>query len=238
MANIQFPTSSAQKVANIWNSDHALADEGSFFVATNPTPLTTIAMVTSVVDDALTQATTPAAASPLLYIQNRAVVGDPAGKSIYLKYIRLIQLTTSQAWTSCTSAHYTLRVDNTARYNSGGTQINPLNISTNSGVQSNALIYFGANAVTIPTANNRLIGRGQIQGTIPLPGDQWLFTFGDVTGPTNILGTSAIKSLTLPCGPVVIGPGWNFQLGIFGVALAAAPAFEFELGYAERISGQ
>lgn len=238
MANVQFPTSGAQKVSGIWASDHALADEGSFYIATSPTPLTTIAMVTSVVDDAATQSSTHGQASPVLYIQNRGVATDPTAKTIYLKYLRLLQPVGSQAWTSCTSAHYSLRLDNTARWNSGGTQINPLNVNPNSSNQSNALIYFGANAVTIPTANQRLLGRGQIQGSIPLPGDQWLFTFGDVSGPTNVLGASAIKNLTLPCGPIIIAPGWNFQLAIFGVALAAQPAFEFELGYAERLSGQ
>ena len=238
MANIQFPTSSAQKVVNIWSSDHALADEGSFYVATNPTVSTTIAMVTSVVDDAATQSSTHAQASPLLYIQNRGVSTDPTAKTIYLKYLRLIQPISSQAWTSATNVQYAMRVDNTARYLSGGTAISPVNMNTNSSGATTALMYFGANSVTIPSSSQRVVGRGQIQGTIPLPGDQWLFTFGDVTAPTNTLGASAIKNITLPCGPVTIGPGWTFQLDIWATALAAAPAFEFELGYVERVSGQ
>ncbi len=238
MPNLQFPTQMSQKVANLWNSDHALADEGSFFVATNPTPLSSIAMVTSVVDDAATQSSTHAQASPVLYIRNTASALDGTAKTIYLKYLRLIQLVGGQAWTTCTSAHYALRVDPSARYLSGGTLIPPMNVNPGSSNNSNAQIYFGANSVTIPGSAGRLIGRGQIQGTIPLPADQWLFTFGDVSGPTNVLGASAIKNLTLPCGPVVISPGWSFQLDIFGVGLAAAPAFEFELGYVERSAGQ
>jgi hypothetical protein len=238
MANVLFPSASSQKVANVWGNAQALADEGSFYVATNATPLTAIAMVTSVIDDNYTQATTHAQASPLLYINNQGAASSPTARTIFLRYLRLLQPVGSQAWTSCTSAHYTLRIDSLAgRYTSGGTAITPVNINP-TGAASAAQIYFGANAVTIPSTNQKLVGRGQIQGTIPLAGDQWFFTFGDLSGPTNLLGASAIKNITIPCGPVMIPPGWNFQLGIFGVALAAAPAFEFELGYAERLSGQ
>ncbi len=238
MPNLQFPTSAAQKVANLWNSDHALADEGSFFVATNPTPLTTIAMVTSVVDDAATQSSTHAQASPVLYVENSAVAYDPLAKSLYLKYLRLFSIVGGQAWTTATSAHYALRLGASGRWQSGGSLLVPQNVNSNAQNNSAAKVYFGANVVTIPGATGRLIGRGQIQGTIPLPADQWLFTFGDTTGPTNVLGASAIKNLTLPCGPVVIGPGASFQLDLFAVGLAAAPAFEFELGFVERSAGQ
>ncbi len=235
--NLQFPSANAQKTANIWNSDHAFLDEGSYFVATNPTPLTTIAMVTSVVDDAAT-AGAHAQAAPVLYIYNSASPTDTGAKTLYLKYLRLFSIVGGQAWTSCTSAHYTLRADPTSRFTSGGTAITPVNLSSNSSNNSGAKVYFGANVVALPTAAGRLLGRGQIQGTIPLPADQWLFTFGDVSGPTNVLGASAIKSITLPCPPINVAPGWSFQLDLFGVALAAAPAFEFELGYVERVAGQ
>lgn len=237
MANLQFPTSQSQKVSNLWNTDHGLLDEGNYFVSTNPTPLTTVAMTTSVVDDAATASSTHAQYSPLIYIYNSASATDPNGKTIYLKYIRLLQLTTGQAWTSCTSAHYTLRLDPTSRYTSGVTATVPVNMNSNSSNNSVAKVYVGANVVSLPTAAQRLVGRGQIQGSIPLPGDQWIFTFGDVSAPTNVLGASGIKNLTLPCGPVAIAPGWSFQVDVFGVALAAAPAFEFEIGHVERVAG-
>ena len=238
MANILFPTSASQKVAGIWNSDHALVDEGSYFIATTPISGTPIAMTTSVVDDAATASSTHAQAAPVLYIQNTDVMGGPTSRTIYMKYLRLVQIIANQAWSSATNAQYSLRLDPTTRYTSGGTQITAKSINPTSGVTPGALIYMGAVVTALPSTNGFMVGRGQIQGTIPLPGDQWLFTFGDVVGPTNLLGASAIKNITLPCGPIVIPPGYNLTLDIWATALAAAPQFELEMGFVQRQSGQ
>ena len=235
MANPSFPSQSAQKVANLWNNQYASADEGAFFIVNTPTPGTAVAMVQAVQDDAAT-AGAHGQAAPLIYIRNKAAAGDPNGKSIYLQYIRL--LIGSQAWTSATDVNFSLRADSTERWTSGGTLYVPTNANTGSSVASNAGVYFGANVTALPSANQRLLSHGQIQGTIPLPKDQWLFTFGDVSGPTNMLGASAIKNITIPCGPVVVAPGWNVQLDIWAGSLGAvAPTFELEMGFVERVSG-
>src|ERR1035437_7996656 len=172
MPNVQFQTSNGQKVANIWNSDHALVDEGSYFIATTPTAGTGVAMVTSVVDDAATASSTHAQASPLLYIQNNDGIG-PNGRTIYLKYIRLTQIISSQAWTSATNAQFSWRRDNVPRLTTAATVITPVNLNPISGGGSPASIAFGANVCALPSAAGAMVGRGQIQGTIPLPGDQW-----------------------------------------------------------------
>ena len=237
MANVNFPTAAGQKVSNLWNTSHALADEGSFYIANNATMGTTIAMTTSVVDDAATASSTHAQYSPFLYGYNKTAVTDPNGKSLYLQYLRLTQPIGGQAWTSATQAFFSLRVDPTSRYASGGTALVVANANTNSSTTAAVDLYAGANVVGLPTAGARLLSHGMIQGTIPLPGDQWIFTFGDTTMPTNAVGASAIKNLTIPCGPVVIAPGWSFQLDIWATALAAAPAFEVELGFVSRIAG-
>jgi hypothetical protein len=235
MSNAQFARANPNKVGNIWNSDHGLADEGNYYVLCNPTAGTPIAMTSSVVDDAATASSTHAQAAPLMLIQAKGNAGDNSAKSIYPKYLRLTQIIANQAWTSATNVQFSLRGDNVARYTSGGSNLGAgANINLGSSNVSGATIYFGALVAALPSANARLLGRGQIQGTIPLPGDQWLFTFGDVVGPTNLLGASAIKNITIPCGPCIIGPGCNLALDIWATGLAAAPQFEFEFGYAER----
>ena len=234
--NVLFPTNPSQKVSPVWQTTHSLADEGSFFVASN-TVGTTIAMTTSVVDDAATASSTHAQYSPVLYMYNKGSASDQNAKSMYPLYLRLIMPYGSQAWTSATNAQFSVRVDPTSRYSSGGTALTVANANTNSSLSSAAQIYFGANVVGLPTAAARVLSHGQIQGTIPLPCDQWIFTFGDVVAPTNVLGASAIKNLTIPCGPIVLAPGWSMQLDIWAGSLAAAPAFEVEFGYAERVSG-
>jgi hypothetical protein len=238
MANIQFPTASAQKIAGIWNSDHALVDEGSYFVALTPTAGTGVAMTTSVVDDAATASSTHAQAAPLLYIGNTDAKGGSASKTLYLKYLRLVQIISAQAWTSATNVQFSWRLDQTPRYTSGGTQLNPTNLNPASGSASPSVIYFGANICALPSGAGAMVSRGQIQGTIPLPGDQWIFTFGDVSAPTGTLGASAIKNITIPCPPLIVPPGCNLALDIWATTLAAAPAFEVELGFVARVSGQ
>ena len=56
--------------------------------------------------------------------------------------------------------------------------------------------------------------------------------------PSNFGYASVINALTIGCPPVVIAPGWSMQLDLWATALAAAPTFEVEVGYAERFNGQ
>jgi hypothetical protein len=235
MPNVNFPLQAAQKVANIWNSDHAAADEGSFFVALNPTSGTGIATTTSVVDDAATASATHAQNVPVMYIQNGYNAGDPNGKSIYLKYLRMI---VTAAPTSATDWYMSIRSDTTPRYTSGGSLIVPANINTGSAVASAAIIRFGAVVTTpLPSAASRLLARAEVQSSIPVVKDQWMFTFGDQTMPTNILTATGAKNINVPSGPIIVGPGCNIAIGMWGTANAGAPAWEFELGYVERPSG-
>lgn len=233
-----FPASAATKVVNLWNSDHGLADEGNFYLATNPTVGTGIAMITSVVDDAATASSTHAQFSPTMLIQNNWPVTDPLDHRIYLKYLRISVITTAP--TSASDWRFAFRGDNvTSRYTSGGSTIVPVNINMDSQNTSNAKIYFGALVAALPSASGgRLLSKGITDYALPIIGDQWLFTFGDSSMPTNILAATGIKQVTIPCGPIIIGPGQNVTYEQWGTACAAAPAFEFELGYVERPAGQ
>lgn len=236
-SNILFPTTQAQKVANVWNSDHALADEGSFFTACNPTPLTGIACTASVVDDAQTASATHGPYSPILYMANKGTAGDPNAKSIYLKYIRILA-NASATFTSATDWRFAIRADNVPRYTSGGTLITPVNINTGSTNTSAAQIYFGANVcANLPSSNSRLLAHGAITSSIPVAKEQWTFTFGDTVMPNSILTATGAKNMNVACPPIIIAPGWNIYLAMFGTANAGTPNFEFEIGYVERLSG-
>lgn len=233
--NPNFATNSAQKVANLWNGHYTLADEGGLFVATNPTSGTGIATTTSVVDDAATASATHAQNVPVMYIQNNSSPTDPNAKSIYPLWLRMI---VTAAPTSATDWNMSIRADNVARYTSGGSTITPKNVNTNSGGQSNSLIVFGAVVTAnLPSAAARLLSRAQIQSSIPVVKDEWFFTFGSVEMPSSILTASAAKNINIPLGPLVIGPGWNIAIGMWGTSNAGAPAWEFEFGYAERVAG-
>lgn len=239
--NLNFPTAGSGKVAPIWNTYHALLDEGSLFsvsstnAASGKAAGTAIATTTSVVDDVATASATHAQNVPVMYIGNGGTLGDVNSKTIYPLFLRMSIV---QVPTSATVWSFAIRCDNTSRYTSGGTLLSPVNMSTNSGNQSAAAIYFGAVVTALPGANQRVVGSGMIQATIPVAKDNWIFTFGDITANTNVLTASAGKNLTIPCAPFSIAPGWNCALEMWGASNAAAPSWEFEFVYAERFAGQ
>ena len=236
MANPGFPSQNAQKVASVWNNSYALVDEGGFYVATNPTTGTGIATTTSVVDDAATASATHAQNVPVMYIANRATPSDPNAKTIYLQYLKMY---VTAAPTSATFWNYSIRADNVPRYTSGGSVIQPVNTNTNAPNQSIAQIVFGAVVTAnLPSSNARLLSAGAIQSSIPVVKDLWFMTFGDVVQPSSILTASAAKNINIPCGPIAIAPGWNIAIGMWGASNTGAPAWEFELGYVERVAGQ
>lgn len=225
-----YSTSASQKVAGLWTTDHALADEGALFVATNPTPGTPIATTTSI--------TSETQASPVMVIQNGWAPSDPNAKNIYLQYLRML---VSQVPTSATSWQMTIRSDsNPAAYTSGGSQITPQNVNVGSGITSKANIYFG-NITAVTTAGQaaaRLISRVQVNPVVPVTTDQWNFIFGTMgIGSDQISGGAAAKNVVFALPSIIIPPGYNVRIYQWGASNAAAPSWEFELGYAERVGG-
>jgi hypothetical protein len=234
MANVNFPSANAQKVSNLWVTDQALTDEGSYFTACSPTPLTGITGTASLVADGAAGAQV----NPFLLITNGNPVAGPTSKTIYLKYLKI--KCTGATFTSATDYCYTIRVDAlTAKYTSGGSAITPQNVNTAFPNNSGAIIHAGA-LVTLASdpTTGRLLYSGLIEGAIPVAKNVWTFTFGDNSMPTNQLGATGLKWVTVPCGPMGLAPGWNLQLDLFGTANAGTFAAEFEMGYAERVSGQ
>lgn len=237
-ANASIATNGSSKVNSIWNSDASLADEGSYFIATNPTVGTAIAMTTSVVDDALTASATHAPNVPYLYMQNRGTVGDVNAKSISLRYIKLFSRIGDQAWTSATQALFSIRSSSSGdRRTTKGTALSIYNANTNFSQASAADFTAGGNVCDLPGATGRIHTHGMIQSSIPLAGSTWLWLFGDIGAASNFGYASVINTLTMHCPPVVIAPGWSMQLDLWATALAAAPTFECEIGYAERWNG-
>lgn len=235
-ANANYPLSGSQKVSNIWaGSDHALVDEGSYFVTTNPTPGTVIATTTSVVDDAATASATHAQNAPVMHIVNKGAFGDVNAKTIYLKYLRMML---SQVPTSATTWRFAIRTSQTPRYTSGGSDLTPLNANAGSSIASTARVLFGA-VLTALAPDNRLISNGAVGSVIPVTLDVWTFTFGDAVQPSNFLnGSASAKNVTISLPPIAIPPGCNLNFEMWGASNAAAPSWEFEMGHAERFAGQ
>ena len=235
-ANTSYPITTSAKQMQIFADYYGVADEGSFFVATNPTPGTAIATTTSVVDDA-TGATTHAQQKPVLLIQNQNTVAS--GYNIYLEYLKMFIV---QVPTSATAWRYAMRLDPlSTKLTTAGTVITPQNVNGNSSTLSRAYINFGAITTTDSTASpqQRLIANGQVSQAIPVANDEWFFNFAATFASIDSSITSAnVKRMSIPVPPVIIPPGWFFTLEMWGASNAAAPSWEFELGFVERPQGQ
>lgn len=233
--NLNYPITASSKSSLIFAGDNGAADEGNYFVATSATPGTGVAQTTSVVDDAATQSSTHAQASPALLIQNQNPVGS--GINIYLRYIKLA---CTAVPTSATSWQYSFRLDPlSTKLTTAGTVLTPKNVNSLSTNQSRAYINVGAITTVIMSAQGSLVAAGEIVGAIPVAFDQYLLTFGDVASAMTSIGTTTLqKFVTVPVAPIVVAPGYFLTMGQWGASNAAAPSFCWELGFIERPTGQ
>jgi len=200
---------------------HSLADEGSYFVAGNPTPGTQI--------DHVTSAAISETAGNYLYLKNNDALG---GKRLYLDFCRLI---CNSVPTTGSAGYFFWKVDNVNRYTSTGTTLTPVNANMDAGLASVAQLYVGANVTIAPSASARVVAHGMLRSVIPVAGDEWIFKFGgqDFSCASSLGGTVALR-MPIPCAPLILGPQQNACLQIWFTSNNAAAKYEIELGWWER----
>ncbi len=205
----------------------ASAEEGSFYVATNPTMGTAIVVSTSIT----AYAETAGAVGFGLIIRNAASAGDSA-KRIIMSHIKLMIV---QVPTSATSWQYVLMLnDNPLFYTSGGSDIVPVAVNPDVAARSSvAVVKFGALTTAVPGSDKRYVGRGTFRGVIPTTFDEMSIMFGR-HGSGSMASAAASGRQTCFNAPVVIPPGYSLGLSMFGASNGAAPTFEFEIGWIER----
>ncbi len=211
-------------------TDHVAADEGSYWVATNPTPSTGVAY-----GSGGTQATFADAAAAFVW-KNNASAAD--GIRMYLKYVRMILGGTIPA--SSTSLQFAVKVDNGNRVpTANATAITPVNPNMDIGAGSGApagVVYVPNGGIpTVPAAvSARLIGRGSLRQVIPVVLDELELRFGAVDGPGAVVATGAGRYVT-SAPPVVIGPQQFALLHLWLPSGTTSPlTFEFETAWVER----
>lgn len=198
-----------------------LADEGSYFVATNATLATGIeGHAAPVVADTDTKA--------LLHLYNGGQ------KNIVLDFL---QMEVTAAGTAGTLHYTTIYIDNkgsTAR-SSGGTAITPVNTNSGVSVSSGAEIYFGA--VVTAMSSSRKVGQQIVREVIPVVQDTILMTFGAVDGVLKS-GLTTAGTATNHCvqnfPAIVIAPGGNLNISQIRPSQSAAASYQFQFGYWER----
>jgi len=216
-----------QYSAPLHSPRHYLADEGSYFIATNPTPGTAIAVTTSIT----TFAETAGAVAGAMLFKNTESRTAASPKRIYLDYIKLVVLGVP---TSATAWQYALVIDdNPVRYTSGGSALTPVNPNGDSSETSIATVYFGA-LTTAVTNNKRLVARGNLRGVIPTTFDTLVIVSGGVEGGGSAVSAAASGRFVDNCPPIIVGPQQNLLLSLWGPSCAAAATFELEAGWWER----
>ena len=215
-------------VSPLTQTNHMIADEGSYYIASSPTPGTGLAFaVTAAASDT---------AGNFLFIKNNDNVSDsPNTKRLYLHYIRLI---CTVAPATATAGQFKLNADSflTQRYTSGGTALSPQSANMDTGNVSICQIYAGALTTVALSNSSRQLGRGVIRSVIPVVNDEYIFHFGSTDFEANqSLATATAIRESIPCGPVILAPQQSATLGLWfpGNATTAA-SFEIEVGYWER----
>ncbi len=209
---------------NLPDGVQALAEEGSYFVTTNPTPLTGIAghAAPTTLDDT----------KPALLVKN-----NHATKNIYIDFLRW-RLTVAGA--NGTLLACAAKIDSlTSRYTSGGSSLTPQNCNMNSGNASSALVYNGAVVASAAGASARLLDFTQLRTVIPVVGDIYQFDFGKNARQFGsklaavVSGTAeSYQQFAFP--PAIIGPGQIFLFHFWETAQSAANSWELTMGHWER----
>ena len=201
----------------------ALALEGAYFVANNPTPGTPVL--------SLAAADGYNALEGFLTIYNGN--GSGTGKRIILDRL---SLQVGVAGASGTNTEYASYKDNVSRYASGGAEITPVCLSRGDAETVGATVHAGA-LVTAAANDAQLIQSGNIRTVIAVAGDQYHFDFSGHGGyaPAGVAqeGTAQLEKV-IPHHPVILDPGECFHFSIFGASQATAAQYEFSVGWYER----
>lgn len=198
-----------------------LAEEGSYYTVTNPTPDTTVAcgIIAAYV-----------ATTPLFHIANLAPTG---GRSIFLDTLKL-RVTVAPA--SAVNAIYTIDVDSTPRLSTAPTggalrTINNVNPARPNDAEAAVYAFTGGTVLTVmAAAAARTIAHGAIAHSIPLAHDELVLAFGqDMVGASP--ATAVTRRIATP-PPVVIPPQCSASIHIYFVTNSVTGlSAEYELGF-------
>jgi hypothetical protein len=205
---------------------NALADEGSYYVVTNPTIDTTVAygVITAYV------VTTPA-----FHIANTAPAG---GRSIFLDFLKL-RVTVAPA--SATNWKYVVDIDSSTRLSTAPTggadrtdgvfNVNPLMPNDFEGV---IYAFTGGTVLTVMGATNkRTVAHGAWAQSIPIVLDEMVLKFGQGDTDANAITTVGRRTASAP--PVVIPPGCSASIHMYGTSNAiTGMSAEYSLGLWQR----
>lgn len=218
----------------IVRKQHALADEGTYFVTNNAqTGVATGASATFI------------NTAPFLQVANTDSQSNSSAKRIYLDYLALIT-TVAGGWVSAgVNIQAVVQLDTGDRYTSGGTDLSAsiVNVNMDVGARASvAKVRAGALLVPAPTGTVRTICglrivRPAASATVAdVIGETKLFNFGSVENTMNgSIVVANANNIPIPVPPLVIGPGQCALIYlILNGTTPSAVSYAPELGWWER----
>lgn len=210
-----------------FNKKQALAAEGSYFITTNTTPGTGIAMnvVASYANTA-----------GCFFFQNN---NPPGGATAFLDYMKLIVTVVPGTSTSADFAiirdvALPLSVQVTTNHVSVNTPVNVNPLSPlKSGCQFAYQVGVTASVNVTPSGTSAIIARGNIGG-LPVVGDELVIDFGGDDTAMYAGSTTAGRKISV-VAPVAVPPGYQAMIvPWFPSNGTTALSYEFELAHIER----
>ena len=219
-----------QYSVNLYNGMHALAAEGSMWIATTPTP------GTGITGTAATGTSYTATQALLVLYNSENQPTGMSGRRVILDFITLICTAAGTASTSCHLAH---QVDNGNRYSSGGSALTPVNPNMDIGsAGAVGKLYAGVVTATASTSAVRFIHRNIAKiAAAPawLVGDSLTIKFGtQENGGASSVSATVAANMTIYAPPIILGPNQSYVLNEWSPARSAAQSFEFIVGWIER----
>lgn len=205
---------------------HGLADEGSYFLATNPTVATGIAGIAA--------ADGYNAAETLFLLYNTSTESEAV--RLYLDFLELQCTVVDTAGTDIRFDHH---IDNTDRFTSGGSNITPVSPNMDSTASAKGRLRFGAVVSAAASSSVRYLGGRQLASTDLVANDLMLFTYGGSNSYSN-QNSNLTEEATLArfwhvaCPPVVLGPGDSYLFTINCASQSGAATWTFNAGWWER----
>lgn len=192
------------------------AMSGSYFVGTNPTPGTEVVTTSS----------------QTAYDQDKPVALLHNGSSERVVIPDFLQLKIEQVPTSATRWFLALTIDTAgSAYVSGGSTITP--VCTHGGRDNSTIANFYFGAITSTDVTKRIILPAyQLKASIPIINDQVLIRFGGMGAGGILYAGAGDRVVDVP--PIVLGEDCSLQVYLYGDSNAAAPTYEFCMGWMER----
>jgi hypothetical protein len=207
---------------------HALAAEGSYFIAHNPTndAATTLAgHAAPVLADADATMTKP-------FIHARNADGSTSKKLVQIDFIEIEVVT---AGASGTSANWAAQLDSGAtRITSGGTALTLVNPNMQSTATPSLVVLGGDPVSGVESANVRHLGHGLLRPSIEIAGDKKLFIFGGDPREVAAAAAAAVRTQIVNMPPVTLGPTDQLLLALYAAAQNAAGVYKVRMGWWER----